>query len=390
MIPLSGFANITSGPNTSAFYIENIRFDNGPKLVPFKAYVSTPTSVFFLHILVPEEIEIEEFEDEEGEELTYWPGEDIAYQYVYNGEVREHYCDLIWERSDSATTINGKAYHSYYLILSGVKKHSNNYLMKWQPVSYFMPSEHYSMFSLLFVDRDNDLTDSEKIGDIYITTYSVNYSHITSKGLAKDWFYSYRVYRDGHYYDQENGEWIGNYYDRELELYYDIFYHYYFNPDANGDQETNIADYNTMNYILLRYGPESGEYYQYTDVMEPLYIYNRDFHAGDINLDGYINLVDYALWMDVIKYFMFGDSDAQWYSGYIVEQGTSTATIKRIRCGDADGDGIININDVTTLIQHLLSHNNTINIDNADIDDDGRLSISDVTALINYLLSGSW
>ena len=54
--------------------------------------------------------------------------------------------------------------------------------------------------------------------------------------------------------------------------------------------------------------------------------------------------------------------------------------------GDVDGDGIVNISDVTALIDMLLSGN--ISSDAADVDGDGIVNISDVTALIDMLLSG--
>jgi len=59
--------------------------------------------------------------------------------------------------------------------------------------------------------------------------------------------------------------------------------------------------------------------------------------------------------------------------------------------GDVDGNGSVNISDVTALINYLLSHNATgLNLQNADCNQDGTINISDVTALINYLLSHSW
>jgi len=59
--------------------------------------------------------------------------------------------------------------------------------------------------------------------------------------------------------------------------------------------------------------------------------------------------------------------------------------------GDADGDGKVSINDVTALIQYLLSGNaNGFDSENADCYSDGRISIDDITALINYLLTGTW
>ena len=59
--------------------------------------------------------------------------------------------------------------------------------------------------------------------------------------------------------------------------------------------------------------------------------------------------------------------------------------------GDVDGDGNVNISDVTTLIDYLLSGNASgVNLAGADCDQDGSLNISDVTTIIDYLLSGSW
>ena len=59
--------------------------------------------------------------------------------------------------------------------------------------------------------------------------------------------------------------------------------------------------------------------------------------------------------------------------------------------GDVDGDGVVNIADVTTLIDYLLSGDaSLIVVENADTENNGSIAISDVTALIDYLLSGSW
>ena len=51
-----------------------------------------------------------------------------------------------------------------------------------------------------------------------------------------------------------------------------------------------------------------------------------------------------------------------------------------------DGDGKVNIDDVTSLINGMLGGDALPN--GADMDGDGRVNINDVTALINYLLYG--
>ena len=57
--------------------------------------------------------------------------------------------------------------------------------------------------------------------------------------------------------------------------------------------------------------------------------------------------------------------------------------------GDVNGDGNVNISDVTTLINYLLSGDaSSVQLGNADINSDGGINISDVTVLINKLLRG--
>ena len=57
--------------------------------------------------------------------------------------------------------------------------------------------------------------------------------------------------------------------------------------------------------------------------------------------------------------------------------------------GDVNGDGSVNISDVTTLIDLLLG-GGSISNPAADCNQDSSVNISDVTALIDYLLSGHW
>ena len=57
--------------------------------------------------------------------------------------------------------------------------------------------------------------------------------------------------------------------------------------------------------------------------------------------------------------------------------------------GDVNGDGNVEISDVTALIDLLLG-GGTISNPVADCNQDGSVNIGDVTALINYLLRGTW
>ena len=56
--------------------------------------------------------------------------------------------------------------------------------------------------------------------------------------------------------------------------------------------------------------------------------------------------------------------------------------------GDVDGDGLVNLNDLTVLINALLTNDMTgINVDGADVNGDGSINVLDVTSLIEQLLT---
>ena len=70
-----------------------------------------------------------------------------------------------------------------------------------------------------------------------------------------------------------------------------------------------------------------------------------------------------------------------WVDG---EQEPETVAVR----GDVDGNGNVNIDDVTALIDYLLKGGNTPL--NGDCDASGNITIDDVTSLIDYLLKGKW
>ena len=58
--------------------------------------------------------------------------------------------------------------------------------------------------------------------------------------------------------------------------------------------------------------------------------------------------------------------------------------------GDVNGDGQVNVTDVTMLIGYMLDSNTVvINLDAADVSGDGNISITDATMLINMVLNSS-
>lgn len=93
------------------------------------------------------------------------------------------------------------------------------------------------------------------------------------------------------------------------------------------------------------------------------------------------------------QHFVFMAYAVQWdcMPSYEVYYEVVIAAIPQAELGDADGDGEITINDVTTLIDYILSGGGDgVNLDAADVDQDGIVTINDVTTLIDYILKGTW
>lgn len=65
-----------------------------------------------------------------------------------------------------------------------------------------------------------------------------------------------------------------------------------------------------------------------------------------------------------------------------------TFTYRDCRQGDVNSDGLVNVSDVTTLINMILGTTAT-DATVADLNADGTINVSDVTTLINFILSGS-
>ncbi len=81
-------------------------------------------------------------------------------------------------------------------------------------------------------------------------------------------------------------------------------------------------------------------------------------------------------------------ADLQNATCYIINVTAPAAQVLR---GDVDGNGYVSIDDVTVLIDYLLSGNDSsVNLLNADCDQSGAISIDDVTVLIDMLLSGNY
>ena len=58
--------------------------------------------------------------------------------------------------------------------------------------------------------------------------------------------------------------------------------------------------------------------------------------------------------------------------------------------GDVNGDGVINVTDITELVAYILGNpSSSFILDNADVSGEGNVDITDVTALVNIILKGN-
>ena len=58
--------------------------------------------------------------------------------------------------------------------------------------------------------------------------------------------------------------------------------------------------------------------------------------------------------------------------------------------GDVNGDGSVNVTDVTMLVNHILGNEDeNFVIEKADVNNDGGINVTDVTALVNLILGGN-
>ena len=66
-----------------------------------------------------------------------------------------------------------------------------------------------------------------------------------------------------------------------------------------------------------------------------------------------------------------------------------TANAQSILKGDVNGDGEVNVTDVTMIVEYVMGqHNSNFIADNADANGDGSITITDITEVVNLILGG--
>ena len=112
------------------------------------------------------------------------------------------------------------------------------------------------------------------------------------------------------------------------------------------------------------------------------------------NPDEYVGYIKGYHQASEVDYYVFGadESGHRYQQPVFGQQDPHHFTVNiTFTLGDVNGDGNVNIADVSALIDYLLTSDATsIIIENPNCNADDNVNIADVTALIDYLLSGTW
>ncbi len=149
--------------------------------------------------------------------------------------------------------------------------------------------------------------------------------------------------------------------------------------DCTGLTSLDLGGFNTAKVRYMEYMfngcSELGTIYVGSDWSTAAVTYSKNMFTDCLNLVGGMGTAYDANHVDATYAHIDGGPSNP---GYL----TDKATIVR---GDVNGDGVVNIADVTELIDILLS--GAVAPATADCDNDGAVNIADVTTLIDFLLS---
>ena len=89
----------------------------------------------------------------------------------------------------------------------------------------------------------------------------------------------------------------------------------------------------------------------------------------------------------VLENIILGVHEGSYAQEYAQNRGISYIVLETIKLGDANGDGYVNVNDVTAIQRHAaeLELLEGINFHAADINGDGNVSVDDATELQRFL-----
>ncbi len=88
-----------------------------------------------------------------------------------------------------------------------------------------------------------------------------------------------------------------------------------------------------------------------------------------------------------LKYSFFATIDGTQIT--LPEESSNVQQLAQQIKGDTNGDGLVNISDITALINYMLTGcSSSFHTENADMNDDGNVNITDATMLITLVIQG--
>ena len=140
------------------------------------------------------------------------------------------------------------------------------------------------------------------------------------------------------------------------------------------------ANMTEINYDAFYNCSSLNDVYSYVTDLSNIYIDYYAFNRYPINSNSRTVHVPAGMVNDYLNISTFAN-----FFGHIVEMEPIV-----VEPGDANGNGSIEMDDLTTLINSLLGSESDIDMAGADIDNDGDITMDDLTMLINYMLTGQW
>lgn len=117
---------------------------------------------------------------------------------------------------------------------------------------------------------------------------------------------------------------------------------------------------------------------------------NIMFNYGERNNDWETYSAQLSAGTHTLEWRYTKDSSDNGEGDYFAVDNVVVTGLITVAQGDVDGDGNVNIADVTAMIDYLLSGNATgISLSAADVNGDSSVNIADVTDLIDFLLNGN-
>lgn len=162
----------------------------------------------------------------------------------------------------------------------------------------------------------------------------------------------------------------------------------YYKCDPAIDYYTAVSMWQQEFFTRMRFNPE---------VARLLYEHYRDFLREGIDelcdfCTEYYAYAEPSIWRNRYHIGDYTDYAAQAQRAATWLRDRANALYQRMKLevvppGDVNDNGVLDIEDITMLIDHLLGGNDNVDTDIADVDADGIVTINDVTALIDRLLT---